>query len=781
LIELALRDQGFVAKTSNITLDGSVTAPVKSAKTEIDVFHLHGFWRESATLHRPQQLMAPRPQLQQSLQRHLDGTHLVVMAYSGWDDIFTAAIANCLIDPGFRGTVSWCFYNSNPQLAEIENKALLDKFGPGIVQGKIAFFCGIDCHVFFDELNGGLRVPRVGFTAVDTSPLPGWEIINVERLNSVSPLTPGEAVRFFDGAVPTLRHASSRLIPRLSHAHALAARVAANVGSGPGMQLLRAAGGEGKSTVLLQAAAMAALAGEWSILYRPATDAGMNPDVVANLDPAKKWLIVADDAEDLIEDLWSAADKLHQAERSRDVFFLLASRDTDWRLSGADTKGWSTRLNKLEDLTLGRLSDADAGLLVDAWSAQGEDGLRALTKAPTREMQISKLMRAARMQNVPRDEGSFFGALLETRFGAAGLVDHILPLLEPLRRRRVEGGTASLYDAMLYVASCHAIGMPGLDKPVLATLVGIKPWQIPSGILQSLGMEIGIAESRQYALTRHKRVAEAIVEVAALRFGTDLGTVWRRLVKAMVAYGHTTIVGPTYGMIVHAGGRLKRDLPHALDANLRADIGVEAAQAAMEVLPEWCSTIVGLARALRAAGFPSDASELLQNKLSHIKNTVDKSKNVRGYFYEWSNCHGNVGGRQSHVRSVWLGCFSLSDSIPVNVTLKDIKITCAGLGVALAELAQGDVVGIYAKGRRAVTELGKRTHPDLKTAGYFDNYERELDRAGTPKPLNLEEAIMWLAEVAQYVWQEVDQTVLRNLKNDGQITFKYLEQMLKKA
>jgi hypothetical protein len=777
LIELALRDQGFIAKTANIPLDGSITAPVKSSKTEADVFHLHGFWRDSATLHRPQQLLAPRPQLQQSLQRHLDGTHLVVMAYGGWDDIFTTAIANCLNDPGFRGTLSWCFYNENPAIVEAENKTLFTKFSAGVAQGKISFFCGIDCHAFFDELIDALDFSSAVRTAVEDSPIPGWQLVTQEALDSEPPLTGAEAVRFFDGAVPTLRHATSPLIPRLSYADRLISRLSVGDAGDCKMQLLRAAGGEGKSTALLQAAAEAARGGEWAVLYRPATDAGLNPEVVAQLDPSRKWLLVADNAEDLIGDIWSAAVELHRLGR-QNVFFMLAARDTDWRLKDGDARGWATRLIRLADLTIGRIDGSDAGLVVDAWAAQGEDGLRALKDAATREIRVAMLVRAAGVQDVQQGEGSFFGGLLETRFGAAGLVDHLLPLLEPLRNRRLESGTGTLFDSLLYVANCHATGMPGLDKPVLADLVGVPPWRLASLVLHPLGVELGIAESSQYVLTRHRKTAAAILEVAATRYGIDLSVYWRAMVKAMVSFGRVTKVGPTYGMIVHAGARLKRDLPQALAPDLRGEIGIAAAEAAMAAVPKWSSTIVDLARALRSAGYPQDACDLLRRKIPDLKKSLDKAQNIRSYFYEWSTSSGNLGDRQGSIMSAWLAACSLSDALPVDVTSKDAKVSCAGLGVAFEHLIDGRPCSVYAKGRRAVTELGWQTSPDQRTASYFARYEREVDALGTPKPVDNGEALRWLAEAAFAAWQELDDSFLRSLKSDGQLTFQRLQKTL---
>jgi hypothetical protein len=776
LIELALRARGFVAKTANIPLDGSITTPIKSSKAEADVFHLHGFWRDSATLHRPQQLLAPRPQLQQSLQRHLDHTHLLVMAYSGWDDIFTTAIANCLNDPGFRGTLSWCFYNANPAAIEAENVALLTKFAAGIAQGKISFFCGIDCHTFFDELIDTLGFSSVARAAVEDSPIPGWQLVTPESLDAEPPLTQAEVVKFFDGAVPTLRHAVSPLIPRLSHADVLISRLTAGATSGCKMQLLRAAGGEGKTTALLQAAVQAARGGEWTVLYRPTTDVGMNADVVAQLDASKRWLIVADDAEELIGDVWSAADKLHRAGR-QNVFFLLAARDTDWLFRDGDSKGWSTRLTRLADVSLAGISDADAGRIVDAWAAQGDEGLRALIGAETREARTAKLVQATRTQDVRGEEGSFFGGLLETRFGPSGLVDHMLFLLEPLRHRPVQGGVGTLFDALLYIANCHATGMLGLNNHVLSALCGVPRYSDSTAIITPLGKELGAAERRGHVLTRHKRVAEAIV-VAADRLGADLSAVWRRLVEATVGVSRHERVGETFSLIVHAGPRLKRDLPQDLDPDLRGEVGIAAAEAAMAARPERLDVITDVARALRFAGYPRHAFDLLKSKSTDLKDTVDRSQNARGYFYEWSTCAGNLGDRRGSVMDVWLAACSLSDSLPFEVTIKNAKVACAGLGVAFENLIDNNPVGVSAKGRRAVTKLGWLTDPEERATGYFTRYEREGDELGTPKPANIDEALDWLTEAAFAAWQELDDAYLRALKRDGRLTFQRLRNTL---
>jgi hypothetical protein len=772
LISLALETCGFKVNTVGIPLDGSISALVKMRTSEVDVFHLHGYWRDSATLHRPQQLLSKRPQLQQSLQRHLDNVHLVVMAYSGWDDIFTTAIANCLSDPAFNGTVSWCFYEQDEARVIAQNQRLFEKFEAGIAQSKIAFFRGVDCHSFFDELAGdAFEDAAAGIAA---SPMPGWQIVTQATLEAEPPLSTAEVLRLFDGAVPALRHAVSPLVPRLSRVDALLPLLRGSLNGGCALQLVRAASGEGKSTALLQVAMAAVSGGEWVALYCPGSDAGLNADIVSQLDPSRNWLIVLDDAENYIDELWLAIGKLHALGR-KNVFFLLAARDTDWRLKGGEKKSWSTRVNRLDDVTLGSIGEGDIGMIVDAWAAQGEEGLRALGSTASRDARIRKFMDAVGAQDGQPGQGSFFGGLLDTRFGAKGLVDHLVPLLEFLRTRPIEGGTGTLFDALLYIACCHATGMIGLNVRVLAMLCGLPAFRVSGAIMTPLGIELGASEVRGHALTRHKRVADAIL-VAADRLDADLSAIWPRLIDATVKSSDDEKVGDTFSQIILAGSRLKRDLPQELSEGLRDEIAIAAAEAAVVAMPTWTGVISALAHALRSAGHPQEAFDLLRTKLPTLKNTVDKAIVVRGYFYEWSTCAGNLPGRQGSVMDAWLAAISLSDLLPVELTFEQAKMSCAGLGSVFRRLA-GDATGTYAKGRRAVIDLGWLAKPDQRATGILAGHQRELDASGISKSADIDQAISWLTDAAFAAQEELQDPLLRNLK-EGRLAFTRLKALL---
>jgi hypothetical protein len=216
-------------------------------------------------------------------------------------------------------------------------------------------------------------------------------------------------------------------------------------------------------------------------VYRASSEVGLNADTAQNLDPDRKWLIVADDAEGLVDELWESARRLHESGRTN-IFFLVAARDSDWRIAGGDRKRWSTVLNRLEDLKIGGISEPDAGLVVDAWTQQGGEGLRALKDEPVREGRIAALVRATRAQDVRGGDGSFFGGLLQTRFSPEALREHVIGLIEPLRELEVEGGSGTLYEALIYIANCHAVGMPGLDRRVLAALCSLPVDRVSSSI-----------------------------------------------------------------------------------------------------------------------------------------------------------------------------------------------------------------------------------------------------------------------------------------------------------
>ena len=790
LLSLGIRQWGGRASRRVLTADGFLAGAAEDEPGVCSVVHLHGFWRDSETLHTQAQLTNPRPKLKASLQRLLVAQRrtLIVAADGGWDDVFTQSLIELMNDEQAQLDVIWCFYENDPGQIEQRYGKLLHAVNSAIVLNRFRPFGGIDCHSIFTEILSTLRgmtAPAVVASSV-SSPLAGWEHIDSAYLNSLPALSPKEIVRYFDGAVPTLRHAVSDVIPRRQVVAEVAENLAkvAKDNNACSMHIVRAAGGEGKSTLLLQVAVDIARAGNWSVLWRPSPKVGISPEQIANLDSSRQWLIVVDDADSIVQGLADCAFHLNQLGRIG-VHFLLASRDSDWRNARGPQKPWAQWITLFPDIFLRGISHKDAKAVVSAWEHLGSDGLRELSSISDTEQRIATFESAVsnakdelskqQKQHRPQD-GSFFGGLLAVRFGQNGLQAHVRDFLQRLQEVNIEQSTSSLFDALLYVAACHGTGIPGIDERVLADLVGVPREWVQRRVVRPLGEEAAGVYNAGHVLTRHRQVAAAILIEAEQTFGIDLAEIWAQLIRQTV---QTTKSGgvsrETHSKILNAGARLRRALPQQIPEERRKAIAVAAAQADVAAEPERLFAIIALGKTYRTVDEPNEAAIVFRDNLSSASTKVDYDRVIRGYWYEWSVCEGEKGiANESALADAWLGGISLSDFLnPAAITPDQGKLSCAGLGVAFGKLAQSAPDCPYAKARRAVAFLGRRFGNDPKAHSYFDRYDREADKLKTPHPHDVSEAIAWLtAGVAQAV-RELQDPFLKALLEPDQVSLQY--------
>lgn len=787
LLSLAIESCGGRPNLRVIQSDGGLGQDVKRAG-EIEVVHLHGFWRDSDTLHTPVQLTAARPRLKDSLKEILRQRTLIVAAYGGWDDVFARALAEVAFDEAAQVNVLWCFRETDADKVEQNNRRLLERVQPAVTRGRFMAYGGIDCHTIFGEMEAAL--PAASSAApvsagVSYSPIAGWQLITPAFLSALPPLMPEEIVRYFDGAVPTWRHAISDAIPRRQAVVELGTRLtkALSAKATCTLQIIRAAGGEGKSTLLLQAAADAAHAGGWAILWRTSPTEGLPPEHIAKLDPSQQWLIVADDADNLVPDLAETAQRLNDEGRTN-VHFLLAARDVDWKNSKGDHQPWAKWLTSQPPIVLRGITPKDAKAVVLAWEDCGPNALRQLATQGSTSSRVAALQDAIRdaeneqwEQNRRRKvvDGSFFGGLLAVRFGQDGLQAHVRDFLNQLRGIPIEGGNGNLFDALLYIAACHGAGIPGINEKVLADLVGVPRDWVQSHVVRPLGEEAAAVYNAGHALTRHSKVAAAILLEAEQTFDADLSEVWTRLIHQTTQTGREPgmRVGPTFSPIVHAGPRLQMALPPHLTEDRRKAIAIAAAKAAKKYQSEWLGCVDSLARTYRNAGDVEEAVRLFRASLSEARLKVDYDKVIRAYWYEWSVCEGERRkGREHALADVWVGGLSLSDHLaPAPITSKDGKLTCAGLGVAFGKLAQPGPNCPYARARRAAAHLGRLTSNDPKAASYFDRYDREANKLKTPHPKDVAEAIAWLTAGVAQASHELRDPFLAGLAKLSDVSF----------
>lgn len=790
LLSLAIEACGAKPHLRVIQADGGLGQDVKRTG-ETEIIHLHGFWRDSDTLHSPAQLMAPRPRLKDSLKEILRQKTLIVAAYGGWDDVFATALAEVAIDDAAQVNVLWCFRDTEPTNIEHDYRALFQRVQPAITRGRFVAYRGIECHSIFGEIAAALpAVPAsvIPVAAGGLSPIAGWQLIDVQFLDALPALTNGEIIRYFDGAVPTWRHAVCPTIPRRQDAEKLTARLAqlAHDNFARSMHLIRAAGGEGKSTMLLQVAADVARAGDWSVLWRTSPKEGISPEQVTALHPARRWLIVADDADNIVPGLADSARGVGELNRNG-VHFLLAARDADWKNAQGSRQPWAEWLDSFPDIVLRGITANDAKVVLTAWEGLGPDGLRELAAISDSAERIAAFESAVRDAVGKQDEqarrhrpqeGSFFGGLLAVRFGQNGLQAHVRAFLHRLNAMRIEGGKGTLFDALLYVAACHGAGIPGIDEKVLADLVGVPREWVQRRVVRPLGEEASAVQSAGQVLTRHSQVAAAVLVEAEQTLGIDLAEIWAQLVRQTVKTARSTRIGPTFSYIVHAGHRLQKALPQQIPEQRRKVIAVAAATADVAAESNRLIPLVDLAKTYRHAGEFEQAAQIFRENLPTTFAKVDYNKVIRGYWYEWSVCEGERPAATGDANS-WLAGLSLSDHLnPAPITPDDVKLICAGLGVAFGKLAKDRPDCPFVRGVRAIAWLGKRVRIDRRALDYFKIHHKKADAVRAPHPSDVPEAISWLAAAVVHAGRQLQDPFLKELLNPHQVSFKLLQEFL---
>jgi hypothetical protein len=145
LIQVAIRTIGGASYRTVLHRDGNL---LQTTGSGTHIVHLHGYWYGADTLHTPRQLGQERPQLRASLSSIMRGRTLVVLAYGGWDDVFTRTLLELVADDNAFQEVIWTFRDPSPRV----RPALQAMFNPGIDRGNVTFYAGIDGHAFLPRL-----------------------------------------------------------------------------------------------------------------------------------------------------------------------------------------------------------------------------------------------------------------------------------------------------------------------------------------------------------------------------------------------------------------------------------------------------------------------------------------------------------------------------------------------------------------------------------------------------------------------------------------------------
>lgn len=154
LIEISISKHGGRYYRTVLHDDGKL-GQTESEGTHI--IHLHGYWQGFDTLHTPQQLHHPRPQLKSSLAHVIEESTLVVLGYGGWDDVVTRVLVDLLTDTSSTSEIMWAFHDNEAERIQASNARLLSTLAAGIGRGRVSLYRDIDCRSMLSKLIERLR------------------------------------------------------------------------------------------------------------------------------------------------------------------------------------------------------------------------------------------------------------------------------------------------------------------------------------------------------------------------------------------------------------------------------------------------------------------------------------------------------------------------------------------------------------------------------------------------------------------------------------------------
>ncbi|NNB71530.1 hypothetical protein BFW91_13670 [Pseudomonas fluorescens] len=531
------------------------------------------------------------------------------------------------------------------------------------------------------------------------------------------PLEEGAALRYFDGAVPDWPTALSASISRRGIVGTLAERFRqASASDRPLVTLLLAAGCEGKTTAILQAAyTIVEGKSDWRILQRRDESQPLVPnEIVPLLNKDYKWLLLLDEADQVASELLELFKQLPQTLHGR-VHALMCCRDTDWLASPAKNIDWSTVAFQNERLTGLELTDAQA--IVQSWRTYGIEGLGDLAEQPEAEQAIVLVNQAK--DETRAQSGAFFGALLAVRSGS-DLRRRARRLLDRLGQRAIPGGR-TLRDALAYIAAMDAEGLEYLSRPVLAEVLKCPESKLHRDVLVPLGQEAAATTTSQFIFTRHRHIAEALTSVLEEELNEDIGALY-------VALGEAAISAFLSGSFVPQLGSWRFNFSDHFLSQGNDELALNIARRILSREPKNVLTRTHVAHLFRKTGVPEQAIRIFREVTTLVED--------RSFYYEWGVAEGEFG---NHGENILLAAYAMSDQCSTRQIDNENATKClSGLGVPLGALYDAYRDPIFRDARMAAAVLGLTMRPVNTCKGYLEIHARETAVQGaSPSKLDL--------------------------------------------
>lgn len=480
----------------------------------------------------------------------------------------------------------------------------------------------------------------------DTLPPGGWSTADLDTLNQhLEPLENAEALAYFDGATPDWKIALSTSIPRREIVTKIKNTYISSCNSSETtVCTILAAGCEGKTTALLQAAHEILTENkDQKILIRTNNIRPFEPEQLYKiLSTHNKWLIVIDEGDQEAKKILTFIETRPEELQGK-IDFLIASRDSDWKSSGAALLPWGYAAT-YKEIILKDLSAKDASDIIDAWSSYGTPGLGEELAELDRDTRVEKLRYYAKKES-KGTSGAFFGALLLCRHGG-DLLDHAHSMLERLDQIKINE-EKSLKDALAYIAAMHSENFDKLNFDVLAAVLNLSVPKLQKNVIRKLGQEAAATTTSTAIFTRHKYIADAIIEILETKYDKDITELFIDLaLSEMDRSKEIKILNINFWRF---------DLADSLFNSGKTRLAITLAEKLFQADPSNSFLLTKLAYFYRKNDNSQSAIELIRD--------FQYTPKHRSFFFEWAVCEGT---ERNYLENSLLATYAISDDADTN-------------------------------------------------------------------------------------------------------------------
>ena len=493
----------------------------------------------------------------------------------------------------------------------------------------------------------------------------GWHLIDEKFIRNRKEPDKEDILKYFDGKEPSYNDIFSSYIPLRGIVPVLQKEfLSCNENNQTKCILLSAAGGEGKTTILLQTIRELCKENGWQalVLRRPEKDTPLHEEQLLNFTREGNWIIAVDDCFPVAQKLFELLKKLKK-RKYQHIHFLICARDTDWINSDADKQQWRSVSNFSRPRLKG-IDEKDAGKFIDAWRVLGDQGLGRL-KGLSAEEAKKRLVQSSRNEEINEpDEGALLGAMLATRYGDE-LHDHVREMLRRLGEIPLYQET--LLDAFAYIVAMHSEKLYFLSKPDMAQLYHCKETDIKKSILGPLGDEAASTVSGDMIYTRHLSIARSARKILDEEFHYDFDEIFIQMTQA-------AIEAHQRGEYVERLRSWRYISEYFVKKN--NTLAVKIDRKVLEIDPYDEYIIVHLSKLYRTVKQPEQAVQLFRN----VHYVVES----RPFFCEWALIEANLENRAT---SICLSAIALSDNIERKaIDIRNAHINLYSIALTFLEL-----------------------------------------------------------------------------------------------